>query len=59
MESLFAAIEQSLRMLKKSPGFTVVAIAALALGHRCEYGQSPLSTKSFSSRPPIPNGIDF
>lgn len=32
MESVFADIRQSLRILKKSPGFTAVAIAALALG---------------------------
>jgi hypothetical protein len=32
MESVFADIRQSLRMLKKSPGSTAVAIAALALG---------------------------
>jgi putative ABC transport system permease protein len=32
MESVFADVRQSLRMLKKSPGFTAVGIAALALG---------------------------
>ena len=32
MESVLADLRQSLRMLNKSPGFTAVAIAALALG---------------------------
>jgi len=32
MESLFSDIRQTLRMMGKSPGFTAVAIAALALG---------------------------
>ncbi|HEX4773606.1 MAG TPA: ABC transporter permease [Bryobacteraceae bacterium] len=32
MESIFADVRQSLRILRKSPAFTVVAVAALALG---------------------------
>jgi predicted permease len=32
MESVLADVSQSLRMLKKNPGFTAIAIAALALG---------------------------
>jgi predicted permease len=32
MESLLADVRQSLRLLRKNPGFTAVAIAALALG---------------------------
>src|SRR5947209_351656 len=32
MESMFADVRQAFRMLKNSPGFTAVAIAALALG---------------------------
>src|SRR5579883_1523989 len=32
MESVLADVRQSLRLLRKSPGFTAVAIAALALG---------------------------
>ncbi len=32
MESLFADIRQSLRLMRKSLGFTAVAVSALALG---------------------------
>jgi putative ABC transport system permease protein len=32
METLFADVRQAFRLLAKNPGFTVVAVAALALG---------------------------
>lgn len=42
MENLWKDLSYAWRMLIKSPGFAIVAVLALGLANRCEYGHLQL-----------------